>query len=214
MKSILVHIPHASVVIPPAERAAIRLSEPELQRELLRVTDWYTDELFRGGFEAEDVLEARVSRLIVDVERFPNDADEPCAALGMGAVYTTASTGQPLREIAECDRRRLMEAYYWPHHQALARAVQDRVDRYGVCTIIDAHSFSTNPLPTQAAMATLPEICLGDRNARALVDGGDRPGPVHERGHRGKAELVPHVMYSFGGFLDIYFESVKQLTFS
>lgn len=49
-----------------------------------------------------------MSRLVVDVERFADDEDEPMARRGMGAVYTRLSTGERLREEDPAERRRLM----------------------------------------------------------------------------------------------------------
>jgi hypothetical protein len=42
----VLHLPHASTVIPADERASIHLSDDGLALELLRMTDHYTDELF------------------------------------------------------------------------------------------------------------------------------------------------------------------------
>lgn len=43
----VIHIPHASTIVPSAVRSSFVLSEKELQRELLTMTDHFTDELFR-----------------------------------------------------------------------------------------------------------------------------------------------------------------------
>ena len=51
---------------------------------------------------------------MVDVERFPDDVDEPMAAKGMGAVYTRLSTGGRLREDDPAERARLMEPLVSP----------------------------------------------------------------------------------------------------
>ena len=57
--------------------------EERLQRELPRITDWYTDELFDAGAEASRLI-FPVSRLVCDPEHFADDANEPMAAKGMG----------------------------------------------------------------------------------------------------------------------------------
>jgi len=44
---IAIHIPHASRRIPHDIRGAILLSDSELEEELAKVTDTYTDELFK-----------------------------------------------------------------------------------------------------------------------------------------------------------------------
>jgi len=42
---IIIHVPHSSIFILPEIRDDILLSDNELEIELLRMTDWYTDEL-------------------------------------------------------------------------------------------------------------------------------------------------------------------------
>jgi N-formylglutamate amidohydrolase len=54
-----------------------------------------------------------------------------------------------------------MAAYYWPHHRALDEAAVARLDRFGRCLILDAHSYPTGPLPTQLAFGSSPEIGIG-----------------------------------------------------
>ncbi|MFT4719642.1 MAG: N-formylglutamate deformylase [Candidatus Azotimanducaceae bacterium] len=81
----ILHIPHASTYIPPALRAAIVLSDADLARELLVMTDHYTDELFMPAAQPGDaIIRATVSRLVVDMERFVIDEQEPMASRGMG----------------------------------------------------------------------------------------------------------------------------------
>ena len=50
------------------------------------MTDTFTAELFPPTAHAAERIVFPVSRLVCDVERFPDDADEPTAARGMGAV--------------------------------------------------------------------------------------------------------------------------------
>ncbi len=71
------------------------LGDAELERELLLMTDCYVDELFAlPGAEAVTVGHD-VSRLVLDPERFGDDADEPMAGVGMGAVYTAPGEKLP-----------------------------------------------------------------------------------------------------------------------
>jgi N-formylglutamate amidohydrolase len=104
-----------------------------------------------------------VSRLLCDVERFPEDADEPMAARGMGAVYTATSTRSRLRAAlppAECER--IMARWYRPHHALLTSATDQVLVREGRCLIVDCHSFSARPLPHEPDQdPQRPDICLG-----------------------------------------------------
>lgn len=89
------HIPHSSTEIPESYREPFFLSGEKLDREVLRMTDWYTAEIFGGGGERDLVFP--VSRLLVDVERFENDDEEIMASRGMGVLYTKTHDLRPLR---------------------------------------------------------------------------------------------------------------------
>jgi N-formylglutamate amidohydrolase len=79
---LLPHIPHASARIPDEAFGDFVVDRDTLDAELLRLTDT----LYGDGFPEAQTVMATVSRLVVDVERFADDAHEPCAAHGMGAV--------------------------------------------------------------------------------------------------------------------------------
>jgi N-formylglutamate deformylase len=113
----VLHIPHSSWHVPTKERDAIRLDDVALDRELLRMTDAYTDELFPATPVEAARLVVPVSRLVCDVERFPSDENEPMAARGMGAIYIRTSSGDVLRaELDAAHRQSLLDLWYWPHH--------------------------------------------------------------------------------------------------
>ncbi len=161
MTPLLVHVPHDATIIPPDERRDFLLSEEELRAESLRLTDAHTAALYAEGLPPEDFVRAEVSRLVVDVERFADDAQEPCARVGMGATYVRTSDGRPLRALTPARRAELMTRHYWPHHRALDEAAAARLARFGRCVVLDAHSYPTGPLPTQLASGPSPEIGVG-----------------------------------------------------
>jgi N-formylglutamate amidohydrolase len=96
----VLHIPHSSRVIPAEVRASLLPDDSSLSAELLRMTDAWTDRLVDGLRLAAKCLVFPVSRLVVDVERFQDDAQEPMSAKGMGAIYTHLSTGEPFALLA------------------------------------------------------------------------------------------------------------------
>lgn len=159
---IVAHVPHASTVIPPDIRAEILLDDA-LARELIRLTDWHTDELFAFMADLGAPLFVNcLSRLVFDPERFVDDADEPMAAVGQGVVYTRTTDGEPLRAIDDAERTRRIEAYFDPYHAAFTALVADTLDRFGRCLIVDCHSFATEPLPSEPDQAPhRPDICIG-----------------------------------------------------
>jgi N-formylglutamate amidohydrolase len=161
MTPLFVHIPHDSSVIPPAELADFVVSEEALMRELMRLTDWHTADLYAENADPADVVRAEVSRLVVDVERFADDRLERCATVGMGATYVKTCAGNPLRALSPERRTELLDRYYWPHHRRLDEAAAERLARFGRCVILDAHSFPTFRLPTQVDSSAPPEIGIG-----------------------------------------------------
>ena len=69
--STLLHIPHASTVIPGNYLASFR--QAILPHEIEVMTDWFCDELFDCG---RDRIVFPISRLVCDVERFRDDKQE------------------------------------------------------------------------------------------------------------------------------------------
>lgn len=158
---LIVHIPHSSVEIPPDIPGSLLLTDAELKRELLVMTDLYTDEV-PLDLNLARVIKASVSRLVVDVERFRQDDDELMAKMGMGAVYTKTHDGRDLRAFTEESREEILTHYYDPHHRILTEATREELEERGRCLIVDVHSFSDVPLPHENDRnIPRPDICLG-----------------------------------------------------
>lgn len=160
----VLHIPHDSTMIPSALRNQFLLSDDELNLELVRMTDHHTLAIFAPLVHAAQVVSSPVSRLVVDVERFAEDEDEPMAARGMGAVYRVTSQNAPLRRsLSKAERGELMQAYYHPHHAQLEQVVERTVKQYGRCLVLDCHSFPDHALPYEMAdeASVRPDICIG-----------------------------------------------------
>lgn len=156
--SVLLHIPHASTVIPDRFADLFALDPREVEEELLVMTDHHTDTLFE--FDDADRLVFPVSRLLVDPERFRDDAQEPMSSRGMGVVYTKTHHGRDLK--SDRTREILVEEYYDPHHAAMDAWVSDRLRMHGRCLIIDCHSFPRTPLPCDLDQTAIrPDICIG-----------------------------------------------------
>lgn len=88
---VLIHVPHASRIIPLELRPDLLLTDVELAAELDEATDTATNEIAAAALRHADLNPTTVvntlSRLVIDPERFP-DASEPANAFGRGAVYT------------------------------------------------------------------------------------------------------------------------------
>jgi N-formylglutamate deformylase len=200
----ILHIPHASEVIPEPVRDTFVLPPSQLAREQLRLADHYTDELYDCQSDLIERVIFPVSRLVVDPERFLDDAEEPMAAHGQGAVYTRTSEGAPLRQpLSAEERQALIDAYYVPHHRALTLAVDAALRDWGHCLIVDCHSFPAIPFPYESDQdMNRPDICLGTdsfhtpewlfEKANALFS---RPGKRISKDSPYRGALVPYQHY-------------------
>ncbi len=153
---VIYHIPHASLNIPEEYKSDYCA---DLDRELMQMTDWYTDDLFDLPGER---LVAPVSRLVCDVERFRDDAHETMARIGMGAVYTACHDLSLLRSVSAAQREAILRAWYDPHHETLTQIAEEQLSRFGRCLIVDCHSFPPTSLPYEPDQSSeRPDICIG-----------------------------------------------------
>jgi N-formylglutamate deformylase len=162
-RPLVLHIPHSSRQIPAKERARFLLEDAELDAELLRMTDAFTEERFPSTNAEAGRVVYGVSRLLCDPERFREDVLEPMAAKGMGALYVKTSDGRALRKPIEArERRRLMDRYYHPHHLRLESLVRKTLELEGCCIVVDCHSFANRPYAHEFDQAPhQPDICIG-----------------------------------------------------
>lgn len=161
---VVFHVPHDSIEIPHWVVEQYVVSDDELAEELIKMTDHFTLDLFVPKGYEEQAVRANVSRLVVDVERFEDDSQEAMAQIGMGCVYESTSDMKKLRgDIAEGVRQRLLEEYYFPHHQRLEAAVDKCLQVHGRCLVVDCHSFPSKALPYEGVdvYAYRPDICIG-----------------------------------------------------
>ncbi|WP_040810959.1 N-formylglutamate amidohydrolase [Nocardia concava] len=161
---VVLHVPHSARTIPEPVRADLLLDDRALDRELDAITDAHTAQLAAeaAGLSAKRPWQFvnRLSRLVVDPERFPDEREE-MLAVGMGAVYTATTDREPLRE-PDFDPNPLLDSYFHPYARAMTEVVADRLAAVGQAVIIDVHSYPTEPLPYELHGEGLrPPICLG-----------------------------------------------------
>ena len=88
-----------------------------MEKELTKMTDSFTDDLFVPDFVGSQTIIFPMSRLVLDPERFLNDDQEIMSELGMGVIYTRTSDGQVLRNSPAIEeRKKLINRYYRPQH--------------------------------------------------------------------------------------------------
>ncbi|WP_395297924.1 N-formylglutamate amidohydrolase [Kitasatospora hibisci] len=182
---VILHVPHSARAIPADVRAGIVPDDRALALELDRITDAHTAEIAAGAAAAARLTPwrfvNRLSRLVVDPERFPDEREEMLAA-GMGAVYTRTTHREELRP-AGFDGRSLLDRYFRPYAEAVTAAVAERIEAVGRAVIVDVHSYPTKALPHELhGGGPRPPICLGT-------------DPFHT-----PAALLDAAQQAFGGF--------------
>jgi N-formylglutamate deformylase len=142
MKNLILHIPHSSTRIPLREGYCV--SNEILNQEILKLTDWYTDDLFEN--EIDYSIKAPFSRIFCDTERFSDDDKEVMAQFGMGVLYEKTDNGEPLRSLTHELRKHILDNYYWKHHNRLSESVRLQLQQFDSATIVDCHSFPQIPI--------------------------------------------------------------------
>ncbi|WP_327673250.1 N-formylglutamate amidohydrolase [Kitasatospora sp. NBC_00458] len=182
---VILHVPHSSRTIPADVRSGILPDDRALALELDHITDAHTAEIARLAAQAARTTPwrfvNRLSRLVVDPERFPDEREEMLAA-GMGAVYTRTTHREELRP-AGFDGRPLLERYFHPYAQAMTAAVADRLEAVGRAVIVDVHSYPAKALPYELhGDGPRPPICLG-------TDPRHTPAPLLDAARRAFADF-------------------------
>jgi N-formylglutamate deformylase len=161
----VIHVPHSSTRIPDDVRARLLLDDDALAEELRLMTDARTEEL--AILAATQVTPRpwlfvnRLSRLVVDPERLPNDHEE-LYDVGMGAVYTRTSGGLALREPDEEAERTLLSRFLTPYAEALADLVDERIFATRRAVLVDLHSYPADALAYELHQdAKRPPVCVG-----------------------------------------------------
>ncbi|MFJ8944431.1 N-formylglutamate amidohydrolase [Streptomyces sp. NPDC102395] len=161
---VILHVPHSARAIPPEVRAGIVLDDGALERELDHITDAHTAEIAELAARSAPLAPwrfvNRLSRLVVDPERFPDEREE-MLSVGMGAVYTRTTHGRALRP-AGADPGPLVDRYFRPYARAMSEAVAERLAAVGRAVIIDVHSYPSERLPYELhGDGPRPPVCLG-----------------------------------------------------
>lgn len=153
---LVVHVPHATLFIPSHCRAQFGVSDEQLAAEAQASADLHTDMLARQAWPGATIIEASVSRVVLDVERYPDDAAEEMATRGRGMIYMRAHDGSDLfRSVSKRQRADLKAAHYDPHWTRLRAASAGNV-------LIDLHSYPAEAWPIEPDQsAHRPEIDIG-----------------------------------------------------
>lgn len=139
--------------------------------------DAFVDQLIAPAVEyGAVVLNSRVPRSVVDLNRSPEDIDplivegaqpgrlNPRIMAGLGVIPRVVSQGRPIyeRPISYAEAEARIEALWRPYHHALAGLIAEACAEFGGALLIDTHSMPRDALAHLPVPR--PEIVLGDRN--------------------------------------------------
>ena len=166
--AVILHVPHGGLFIPEPELSTFELGGEELAAEARLMADLGTDILARKAYEASQlkpwVFINRLSRLVVDPERFTDESEE-MNAVGMGFAYSRTSDQRKLRSVSESDSQRLLRTYFEPYSNAFEELVGQVLQDRGSVTIIDLHSYAVEALPYELHKTDKrPGLCIGTNN--------------------------------------------------
>lgn len=141
-RKIILHIPHSSTNIPLKDGYIV--DDIFLEKEMLKLTDWYTDDLFYS--DEDELIIAPFSRIFCDPERFTDDSQEIMAQYGMGVLYEKSDEDEIIRKVTYEFKEKVLNEYYWKHHNRLNNAVNSQLKQFEKALIIDCHSYPNKPL--------------------------------------------------------------------
>jgi N-formylglutamate deformylase len=137
---LLVSMPHIGTAIPADLQARY------VPRALdVEDTDWHLAQLY--GFVTElgaSVLQPRVSRYVIDLNRPPDDTPMYPGASNTELCPTRFFTGDPLyadvKDLPRAEQAQRRAAYWQPYHDALAGELDRLRAQHGFALLWDAHS--------------------------------------------------------------------------
>ncbi len=143
---VVVEVPHAGLGVPP--HFAIGLLAPV--RAIARDADLFVDELYAASCDVgASLLVSRVSRYVVDLNRAETDVDgetvvgapsSPRAPRGVVWRLTTDNERSIAAPLSPAELEARLAEVHRPYHQALAETVRRKVERFGLCVVLAAHS--------------------------------------------------------------------------
>lgn len=155
-RDLLIHVPHASTFIPDDAWPEFLVPKDQVEAEALASADLYTDEMARQAWPQAKIVQAQVSRIVVDVERYDDDTKEEMAAVGRGALYTHDHNQVRIRQaLPERRREELLSRFYWPHWRELRAQAAGSI-------LIDLHTYPAESwIIERHAQGARPEIDIG-----------------------------------------------------
>ncbi len=171
--------PHSGRVYPPSFLQQARLTGLDLRRS----EDCFIDEIFRPAAEmGAPMVLALFPRAFVDANREPLELDpamfvdalppranvrSPRVAAGLGTIPRVVAQGQEIYRgrLRVADAMARIRDCYQPYHTALRHLVDQTLQRFGYCLLIDCHSMPSGGAAVgsrSGAMMSDVDFVLGD----------------------------------------------------
>lgn len=185
---LLVSIPHLGTSIPDELRAHYAPRALDVED-----TDWHLDRLY--GFARElgaSVLQPRVSRYVIDLNRPPDDAPMYPGASNTELCPTRFFTGDALYAEGHApdagERLRRRQQLWQPYHDALAGEIERIRARHGFVLLWDAHSIRSE-IPWLFE-GVLPDLNIGTADGRSAHPSITQAVAQAAAGHAGVTHVV------------------------
>jgi len=152
---ILITVPHCSTFVPAELRRLMTLREPQIRK----MCDPYTDEIF--DIPKAYVVKARISRLVTDLNRAPDDIESEAKLTKAGVVVSIDIDGNPIYKTPPSMDMIMerVEKYHDSFHDKIEEIKPE------VRFLIDGHSMrSVGPSTRADAGRERADIVLGNRD--------------------------------------------------
>ncbi len=158
MSRIVCNIPHSGREIPEWAWQDFIVAREEVEAFAERLCDIDVDKLF--SFVApENKVFSPLSRAVVDIERFKDDALEDMAKIGMGWFYLKDERGVLIRKDGKS--KEICSEIYDRYHKELEKKVARVLENNGECWVLDCHSFPDDIEYTKYRSVDFPDVCIG-----------------------------------------------------
>jgi len=157
-------------------------------RDLRRSEDAFVDEIFAMAPDfGAPLIKAHFPRAYVDANRNAYELDpamfrtalpdhvitkSPRIAAGLGTVPKIVASGENIYDgkLTFEEARERIETHYQPYHRTLSGLVDEAVERFGGCLLIDCHSMpSFGTGGKRRKPAPVPDMVLGDCHGRSCA---------------------------------------------
>ena len=155
--TIIISIPHASTFVPKNIKERMLISDFDIRNH----ADLYTEKIY-NVHNAHKVV-AKISRLVADVNRAPDDLETESRLCADGVVIRTTPDGKRIYDMPPSvkDIVKRIEQYHDTYHDTL----EDTIAQKGIRFFIDGHSmWSTRPSLLKGTDDQRPDIALGNRD--------------------------------------------------